>query len=322
MESLKNSVLYLGDNLEILKKYIPDKSVDLVYLDPPFASNRDYSINHGENTGRDGKPRTRAFTDTWKWDGRTEEAMSAIEKNAPEGLRKLVGSVVEVIGRAPVPAYLVMMVPRLLELHRVLKETGSVYLHCDPTASHYLKLVLDCIFGAENFRNEIAWTYRGGGRSSRYFARKHDTILFYTKSGRWTFNFRDILVERENRTYFTDGRGRKYWLKYGRRYYLKNEGKVPEDWWSDITPLHGPYRERLGYPTQKPLALLERIIKVSSSPGDIVLDPFCGCGTALVAAQKLERRWVGIDIAPEAIELTSKRLTETFLDLSFERIGG
>jgi len=221
------------------------------------------------------------------------------------------------IGCNPVTAYLVMMTPRLLEMQRVLKETGSIYLHCDPTSSHYLKIVLDRIFGAGKFRNEIIWSYKGGGRSKRYFARKHDIIFFYTKSDSWVFNSEEILVERTNRTYFTDSRGRRYWLKYGKRYYLKNDGKIPEDWWADIDPLHGPYRERLGYPTQKPLALLERIIKASSNEGGVVLDPFCGCGTTLVAAKKLNRRWIGIDSSNDAMEVTKKRLSDSFPDLQF-----
>jgi site-specific DNA-methyltransferase (adenine-specific) len=213
-----------------------------------------------------------------------------------------------------------MMIPRLLELRRVLRETGSIYLHCDTKSSHYLKLVLDHIFGEKNFRNEIIWTYKGGGRSRKFFARKHDTIFFYSKSGNWTFNYRDILVDRTNRTYFTDEEGKKYWLKYGKRYYLKDEGKVPEDCWTDIDPLHGPYNERLGYPTQKPLALLERIIRASSNEGDIVLDPFCGCGTTLAAAQSLDRRWIGIYISPQAIEITSRRLRGGFPGLRFDTV--
>jgi DNA modification methylase len=233
-------------------------------------------------------------------------------------LASLIKGMAEGIGASPVTAYLVMMTPRLLEIYRVLKNTGSLYLHCDPTASHYLKVILDRIFGARNFRNEIAWSYKGGGRSRKHYARKHDTILFYTKSDKWVFNYEDILVERTNRTYFTDESRRRYWLKYGKRYYLKHDGKVPEDWWADIDPLHGPYKERLGYPTQKPLALLERIIKASSNEGDTVLDPFCGCGTTLVAAQTLNRQWIGIDIAEDAVEITKKRLDESFPDIRFE----
>jgi DNA modification methylase len=315
---LKTSTLYLGDNLGILRKYIPDKSIDLIYLDPPFGTNRDYNLLYKENDGSQPRARLKAFSDTWNWDRTAEEALRDIQQKAPPEIGKLIKGMVEGTGKTPVTAYLVMMTPRLVEMHRVLKDTGSLYLHCDPTTSHYLKLILDRIFGARNFKNEIAWSYKGGGRSKKYFARKHDTIFFYTKSSQWTFNYQDILVDRTNRTYFTDDDGRRYWLKYGKRYYLKHEGKVPEDWWSDIGPLHGPYKERLDYPTQKPLALLERIIKASSNEGDIVLDPFCGCGTTLVAAQKLNRHWIGIDNNQNAIELTSKRLKDSFPGILFD----
>ena len=292
---------------------IPDRSIDLVYLDPPFNTNRDYHLPFQENDSKTGKNR-KAFSDTWKWDKTSEHALTRIKGSYPE-LYSLLKGLVNGLGNTPVAAYLVMMTPRLLEIHRVLKATGSLYLHCDPTSSHYLKIILDRIFGVTHFRNEIAWSYKGGGRSKKHFARKHDTILFYTKGDTWTFNYRDILVDRTNRTYFTDENGDRYWLKYGKRYYLKHEGKVPEDWWADIDPLHGPYKERLGYPTQKPLALLERIVKASSNEGDIVLDPFCGCGTTLVAAEQLGRKWIGIDISKEAIEISEKRLRDTFTDI-------
>ncbi len=321
MAELKTNVLYFGDNLEILRKYIPDSSIGLIYLDPPFGSNRDYNLLYKENNGKRPGARVKAFSDTWTWDRTAEDTLQEILLKAPLEVGKLIGGMVEGIGTTPVAAYLVMMTPRLLEMHRTLKDTGSLYLHCDPSTSHYLKLVLDRIFGAKNFRNEIAWSYKGGGRSKKYFARKHDTIFFYTKSNRWIFNYEDILVDRTNRTYFTDDKGNRYWLKYGKKYYLKYEGKVPEDWWADIDPLHGPYKERLGYPTQKPLTLLERIVKASSNEGDIVLDPFCGCGTALVAAHKLNRRWIGIDINYDAIEVTSKRLRDSFPGIQFETEG-
>jgi len=318
VDVLKTNALYLGDNLEILRRYIPDKSIDLIYLDPPFGGSRDYNLLYREDGGK--KTGVKAFSDTWKWHKAAEDVLQEVRQRAPSGIAKLIEGMAEGVGKTPALTYLLMMTPRLLELHRTLKDTGSLYLHCDPTASHYLKLILDRIFGARSFRNEIAWSYKGGGRSKKYFARKHDTIFFYTKSNRWTFNYQDILVGRTNRTYFTDDDGRRYWLKYGKKYYLKHEGKVPEDWWADIEPLHGPYRERLGYPTQKPLALLERIIRASSNEGEIVLDPFCGCGTALVAAQQLGRRWLGIDISSEAVELTSKRLQDSFPGIRFKEV--
>ncbi|MFC2012343.1 DNA-methyltransferase [Chloroflexota bacterium] len=320
MRRLKTSLLYLGDNLEILRKYIPDKSIDLIYLDPPFNSKKNYHIVCGGSNGKHISRVEKAFSDTWVWDKTKEETFEALRLELPVEAWKLIEGTVEGIGATPGAAYLVMITPRLLELHRVLKDTGSIYLHCDPTASHYLKIILDRIFGVGNFRNEIVWSYKGGGRSKKQFARKHDIILFYTRSDRWTFNYEDILVDRANRTYFTDSDGRRYWLKYGKKYYIEHDGKVPEDWWADIDPLHGPYRERLGYPTQKPLALLERIVKASSNEGDIVLDPFCGSGTAIVAAQRLNRRWLGIDNAPSAIELTQKRFKDKF-DIGIEVVG-
>jgi site-specific DNA-methyltransferase (adenine-specific) len=316
LDALKTEVLYQGDNLGILRTRVPDNSVDLIYLDPPFGSSRDYHLSVPENGERPAK----AFSDNWKWDGTSDNLLRQIRHDAPEGLAKLIEGMAESIGKTSILTYLVMMAPRLLEMHRVLRETGSIYLHCDPTSSHYLKLVLDRIFGAKNFRNEIIWMYKGGGRSKKAFARKHDVIFFYSMSGKWTFNYQDILVDRTNKTYFTDEDGRRYWLKYGKKYYLQHDGKVPEDCWADIDPLHGPYNERLGYPTQKPLSLLERIIKASSNEEDIVLDPFCGCGTTLVAAQSLNRRWLGMDVSTDAIELSSKRLEDTFPGIDFETV--
>jgi DNA modification methylase len=313
---IKTNTLYHGDNLEIMRRYIPAETIDLVYLDPPFNSNRDYNLSYHENNSRSARNR-KAFSDIWRWDETSTHALAQTRDSSPE-LHSLVKGLVKGLGSTPVAAYLAMMTPRVLEIHRVLKKTGSLYLHCDPTSSHYLKIILDQIFGGAHFRNEITWSYKGGGRSNKHFARKHDTILFYTKSDRWTFNYRDILVDRTNRTYFTDENGDRYWLKYGKRYYLKHEGKVPEDWWADIDPLHGPYKERLGYPTQKPLALLERIIRASSNEGDIVLDPFCGCGTTLVAAESLRRKWIGIDVSKDAIEITEKRLRDTFAEIELK----
>ncbi|UCD09720.1 MAG: site-specific DNA-methyltransferase [Dehalococcoidales bacterium] len=300
-----------------MSRDIPTETVDLVYLDPPFNSNRDYNFSYQERDRRSTSNK-KAFSDTWRWDETSPLTLTQIRESSPE-LYSLVKGLVKSLENTPLAAYLVMMTPRLLEIHRVLNDTGSIYLHCDPTSSHYLKILLDQIFGATHFRNEIAWSYKGGGRSKKHFARKHDTILFYTKSDEWTFNYQDILVDRTNRTYFTDENGDRYWLKYGKRYYLKHDGKVPEDWWADIDPLHGPYKERLGYPTQKPLALLERIIRASTNEGDIVLDPFCGCGTTLVAAENLGRRWIGIDISKDGIEITEKRLRETFPGTTFDK---
>ncbi len=309
-----NNSLYPGDNLEILRNHFPDNSIDLVYMDPPFGSNRNY---RGQTNGEASIPT--AFSDTWKWDEKTESFLGIIGEKLP-GTAGLLKGIVEGTGKTPVATYLVFMAPRLIEVHRVLKDTGSLYLHCDPRSSHYLKLLLDSIFGMEHFRNEIAWAYKGGGRSKRAYARKHDIILLYTKSTTWVFNYADIMVERTNHTWFIDEEGKRYWKKYGKRYYITHEGKVPEDWWADIDPLHGPYNERLGYPTQKPLALLERIIRASSNEGDTLLDPFCGSGTTLVAAESLNRKWAGIDISADAVAMTEKRLRETFPGIGFEVI--
>jgi len=277
-EALKTNVLYFGDNLEILRKYIPDNSIDLIYLDPPFSSNRDYNILYKEVSGKWSEAQIKAFSDSWTWDKVAEDTLQDIRLKAPLEVGKLIEGVVEGIGTTPVSAYLVMMTPRLLEMHRVLKDSGSLYLHCDPTASHYLKLILDRIFGTRNFRNEIVWSYRTGGASRRHFARKHDTIFFYTKSDNYLFNPQKERIYYE-KPFFSpakDAEGRYYADVFTR------------DCW-EIRAVINVSKERLGYATQKPLALLERIIKASSNEGDIVLDPFCGCGTALVAAHKLNR---------------------------------
>lgn len=222
----------------------------------------------------------------------------------------LLGALRQHLGSSSVMAYLVMMTPRLKELHRILKPTGSIFLHCDPTSSHYFKLLMDCIFSPSNFRNEIVWCYRQGGRGARHFARKHDTIFFYSKSNKWTFEASSIRVPYHGAGgYQTSGRGVKN--KNGRTYLPNPEGKVPEDWW-DIPAIPPMSQERIGYPTQKPLELLERIIKACSKEDQIILDPFCGCGTAIVAAEKLNRRWIGIDITHLAITLVKTRLEQYF----------
>ena len=209
-----------------------------------------------------------------------------------------------VLKRSDMMAYLVMMAPRLVEMRRVLKDTGSIYLHCDPTASHYLKMLMDSVFGVDNFRNEIDWCYTSGGVSKRWFARKHDVILFYSKSGAYKFNpqYRPY-SEKTLQRGLTAVKGK--YFDQG----LRSDGALMQDWWADIQPLLSPTsKERLGYPTQKPIALLERIIAASSDEGDVILDPFCGCGTAVDAAQQMKRRWIGIDIAYIAVDLIRNRL--------------
>jgi len=321
MGELKTDVLYYGDNLEILRKHIPDNSIDLIYLDPPFSSKRDYNIIFKEPMGKGPEAQIKAFEDTWHWDRSAEDTYQDIILNGPPKVGKLISAMCDGIGRNDVMAYLVMMTIRLIELRRVLKDSGSLYLHCDPTASHYLKLVLDQVFGAANFQNEIIWHYTVGGKSKKRFARKHDVILFYTKAQDYTFNGKAVGVPRKTGVHSFGGKigvdehGRPYQdkrTKEGKyyRYYL-DEGKIPEDVWL-IESIQSQAKERLSWPTQKPESLLERIILASSNEGDVVLDPFCGCGTALVAAQKLNRRWIGIDITHLAINVMKKRLWDSF----------
>ncbi len=324
MDELKTNVLYYGDNLEILRKYIPDNSIDLIYLDPPFSSKKDYNIIFKESTGEQSAAQIKAFSDTWHWDKSAEDTYQDIILNAPPKVAKLIDAIVGGLGRNDVTAYLVMMTICLVELHRVLKNTGSLYLHCDPTASHYLKMVLDQVFGARNFRNEIVWAYtRPGTKHQKQFPRTHDTILWYSKSGEsWMFNPDGVRIPYAQSTL---DRG-KYSVATSKvtkgisKRVLPSGGKCPEDWWQ-IPMIQGNAKERLGYETQKPVALLERIIVASSNEGDAVLDPFCGCGTALVAAQKLNRKWIGIDVTHLAIAVMKSRLEESFHGIQVDVIG-
>jgi len=349
MDTLKTNVLYYGDNLEILRKYIPENSVDLVYLDPPFNSKKDYNILFKENGGVESEAQIKAFTDTWHWTQTAENTYHDIVTNGPLKVGQLIGALHDAIGQNDVMAYLVMMTTRLVELHRVLKPTGSLYLHCDPTASHYLKLVLDQIFGPANFRNEIVWHHRRWTAVSNAFQQMHDIILVYSRSAKNIFNiieaiYSDSQLRKIEKGYDQnvvqiDGEMKPQLIVYdwskvnkaiksGRlklekfaRVVEKEERKLssPDVW--IIPPINSQAKERLGYPTQKPLALLERIIKASSNEGDIVLDPFCGCGTAVVAAQKLNRRWIGIDITHLAITLMRNRLRDSFPGVQFEVVG-
>ncbi|MCI0620029.1 hypothetical protein L0Y40_03325 [Candidatus Wolfebacteria bacterium] len=268
---LKTQIIYCGDNLEVLKD-LPDESVDLIYIDPPFNSNRNYEVFWGDTQEK------RAFEDRF----------------------------------GDAAHYIDWMRPRVVELHRVLKKTGSFYYHCDWHASHYVKILLDQIFDFNNFQNEIIWSYRTGGSSQKYWARKHDSILFYTKSDKYTFNS-------QKEKAYTKSKSRKAGaIDYGggTAEFFEDEGGVynwvnARDVW-DIPYINSQSKERLGYPTQKPSALLERIIEASSNKGDVVLDAFCGCGTTLVAAQKLGRKWVGIDISPTACRVMAQRLYDNF----------
>ena len=308
------STIWTGDNLPIMRGMNSD-CVDLIYLDPSFNSNRNYEAPIGS------KAAGAAFKDAWTLDDVDVHEHGELAERNPAAY-----TVIEAARQANgkgMQSYLIFMAVRLLEMRRILKPTGSIYLHCDPTASHYLKLLMDGIFSASNFRNEIIWYYSHGGKSKRNFGRKHDMILIYSMSKKYVFNHQDVRVEmKSGKTSFggrmeTDENGRKYRLVYGTKnskgetryykYYL-DEGKVPEDYWTDINSLHSGVKERTGYPTQKPLALLDRIIKASSNPGDMVLDPFCGCATALVAASRLGRQWVGIDLSPLATKLVNERI--------------
>ena len=301
------NTLYYGDNLEIIRNYISDASVDLIYLDPPFNSKAGYNILFKEPTGEPSKAQITAFEDTWHWREETERTYQEIIDTAPGSVVDMMRAFRGFVGLNDMMAYLTMMCIRLIELKRVLRDTGSIYLHCDPTASHYLKILMDTVFGKRNFRNEIIWCYTSGGVSKRHFGRKHDIILFYTKANE--YNFMPIYRPYSEKTL------KRGLTKVKGKYFnqgLREEGAILQDWW-EIQPILSPTaKERLGYPTQKPESLLERIIKASSKDGDTILDPFCGCGTAIVAAEKLKRKWMGIDITHLAINLIKWRLMNTF----------
>jgi len=364
------SHLYFGDNLDVLREYVPTASVDLVYLDPPFNSNRAYNVifARSDRVADANQAQIQAFDDTWRWSPVTEEQYHQMIAGAvPSRVADVVRALHALLGENDALAYLVNMAPRLVELHRVLKRTGSLYLHCDPTMSHYLKVLLDAIFGAENFVNEITWQRTSSkGDANRKFGAIHDVILGYAKTSAYTFApvfadkddtytgrftlddqddrgpYRlaplDSPNPRPNLTYAyrgfqppakgwrvsrdvmeqldADGRlafPKTFTGRIARKHYLAEQaGRKLGDVWVDIPPLQAASAERLGYPTQKPLALLERILRASSREGDVVLDPFCGCGTTVDAAQKLGRRWVGIDITYIAVDLIRKRLQHTY----------
>jgi site-specific DNA-methyltransferase (adenine-specific) len=361
--------LYYGDNLPILRnhEYFPNECVDLIYLDPPFNSSRSYNVLFKDESGRDSDAQITAFEDTWHWGQTAEETFHDIVKNAPPQVVAATNALRWLVGANQMMAYLVMMTARLVELHRVLKPTGSLYLHCDPSASHYLKIILDAIFGPQNFRNEIIWKRTSTHSDAKRWSPVTDTILYYTKTSQFTWNplhgdYDDKHLSSKYRHNDNDGRGlytlsdmtspnprpnmMYEWKGFssplkGWRYSketmekLDNEGRIwyPEDKskrprlkrylsempgriadtaWTDINPVNSQARERLNYPTQKPIALLERILQASSNPGDIILDPFCGCGTAIAAAQKLGRTWIGIDVTHLSIALMKYRLRDMF----------
>lgn len=318
--------LYYGDNLEILRKKIESNSIDLCYIDPPFNSKRNYNQIYAKDFKQD-KAQAQAFVDTWEWDQMAEAGLAEILANdkgrfKPETIELMKG-LRAVLGKESLLAYLVSMTLRVTEIWRVLKPTGTFYLHCDPTAGHYLKLLLDTIFGVEFFLNELIWCYNVGGKSDRHWARKHDTIFFYAKGKDWFFDGFAVGIKRETGTKSfggiigVDEEGRRYQDKLAKssgkyyRYYL-DDPKIPEDWWVGINSIQSQSAERLGYPTQKPRELLTRIIKASSKEGQTVLDAYCGCGTTVAVAQELNRKWIGIDITYQSISLVLKRLEDTF----------
>jgi adenine specific DNA methylase Mod len=366
--------LFFGDNLGVLRESIKDESVDLIYLDPPFNSSANYNVLFSSPKGHQSGAQIEAFEDTWHWGEEAEKEYAEILSQPNTQLADVVRSFRQFLGENDMMAYLVMMANRLLELHRVLKETGSLYLHCDPTASHYLKLVLDGIFGADQFRNEIVWKRTTAHNDPVRYGRISDRILYYTKTDKRTFNVMhgDYSAEQLSRYKYEDEKGKfkaenltaphfsetrtidwrgvhpgsnRQWRfsteeldrlyeegrillqrnglprKDGLKEYLHEALGAPlQDIWMDIqmAPTTG---ERLGYPTQKPLALLDRIIASSSNVGDVVLDPFCGCGTAVHSSQKLNRNWIGIDITHLAISLIEKRLRDAFPKIEFEVHG-
>ena len=279
--------LYFGDNLPILREHIADESVDLIYLDPPFNSNANYNVLFRETGGQQSAAQITAFEDTWHWSLDSEAAYQEIVTAASGKLPDFLQGMRSFLGENDMMAYLTMMAQRLVELRRVLKSTGSIYLHCDPTAGHYLKQLMDSVFGIQNFCNNIIWHYRKWSTGKFTFQRNHDVILFYARSSD------------HSRVFNQPRTGNKV-----------SQGVRQDDVW-DI-PRVPPIKHL--FPTQKPEALLERIIKASSNEGDLVLDPFCGCGTATVAAERLNRRWIGIDITHLAVTIMRHRLQDTFRD--------
>ncbi|MCX5970191.1 MAG: site-specific DNA-methyltransferase [Coprothermobacterota bacterium] len=326
---MQENTLYYGDNLDVMRRHIKDETVDLVYLDPPFNSNANYNVLFAEKDGSKAASQIQAFTDTWKWD-QEDEAVYAELVTRGGKVSKVMQAFYVFLGPCDMLSYLTMMAPRLVELRRVMKPTASIYLHCDPTASHYLKMLMDAIFGPGNFRNEVVWSYRRYTAKSNRFQRLHDVILFYGRSDSIIFNdIRGEYGEKSGKAdshYKQDEEGR--WFRWQKRkgqepykIFLSPEGRRLGDVW-DIPHINASALERLGYPTQKPQALLERIISASSNPGDLVFDPFGGCGTTITAAQGLGRPWIGIDITHLAITLIKARLMDSFGNaVAFKTIG-
>ncbi|MDP9412107.1 MAG: restriction endonuclease [Actinomycetota bacterium] len=304
------NTLYYGDNLDVLRRHVADESVDLIYLDPPFKSNQDYNVLFAEQDGSRSPAQIKAFTDTWTWD---EAAAASYQEVVEMGgqVSLAMQAFRTVLGGNDMLAYLSMMAPRLVELRRVLKPTGSIYLHCDPTASHYLKVLLDAVFGPANFVNEIVWHYRKWPAGKFAFQRNHDVVLFYSRSRDRSRTFNQLYMDRAPSTLKRFGTARivSGHDASGRRVPSEmaaeeSSGVRMDDVW-DIGRV--PPIKQL-FPTEKPPALLARVIEASSNPGDVVLDPFCGCGTTIVVAQEMGRQWIGIDITHLAVNLIKHRL--------------
>ena len=301
--------LYFGDNLEIMRE-MEAESIDLICTDPPFNSGRNYNAFFTES-----KAQSKAYTDIWQWDDAAKDSRNNIRKLAGasdtykaldaclQGYDLMLQNAVSG-NKGSMRAYLAFMGPRLAEMHRLLKDTGSIYLHCDPTASHYLKGVMDAIFDEKNYRNEIVWHYHTGGASKRWYAKKHDTILFYSRSNKYRFFSDRIRVPRTPKSLKRAANPK------GARISASDKDKLALDVWTDIPALNPMSKERLHYPTQKPRALYERMIKASSNPGDFVMDPFCGCGTTIDAAHTLNRFWVGIDLTIISLDPIQQRMAD------------
>jgi site-specific DNA-methyltransferase (adenine-specific) len=328
--SWKNK-LFFGDNLDIMRNYLQDESVDLIYLDPPFNSKASYNVLFQEKNGSSSPAQITAFEDTWHWDMKAEGAFHEIVtgKRAPAVLIDLIRSLRSFLGQNDMMAYLVMMANRIIEMHRILKPTGKLFLHCDQTASHYLKIITDAVFGIQNFRNDIIWTYQKWGRVlQNNLGYQYQNILFYGKSQsafineypakEWSSKEEYVKIRKqkvridENKKEYVlsdagGGKRVKRFLEEAMQY-----GRPISEVWDDIPNLTSSAKERLGYPTQKPEGLLERIVKMGSSHGDLVLDPFCGCGTSIAVSERLGRKWIGIDITHLAITLMKHRLKDTF----------
>jgi len=325
---MSENILYYGDNLNILREKVKEETIDLIYLDPPFNSKADYNILYREPTGEPSKAQITAFEDNWHWTEETQLTFQEIVDRAPPHVIEMMNAFRTFVGLNDMMAYLTMMCIRLLELRRVLKNSGSIYLHCDPTASHYLKILMDTIFGKSNFRNEVIWDYTFRMMDlPKFFNRKHDIILFYSKSadnyfkmpkGVWTRE--EIIATRKQKIHIDEDGDECLWMPGGKG-HSKNklkkikeiirEGKAISDVWQ-IPVISSSAKERLGYPTQKPESLLERIVLASSKEDSVVLDPFCGCGTTISVAQRYKRQWIGIDITHLSINLIKQRLKDTF----------